>query len=78
MGSSCYARGNGPLLDIIEEYVASRGLTGKIDIVGERCRDRCGSGPNVTIDGAVYNKVESGVLLDILEEHFGAGVASDE
>ncbi len=71
MGSSCYSRGNENVRRIIEAYLQRNGLEGKVDFRGTLCTGRCGEGPNLLINGKLYQKVEEGVLLDILEKNFG-------
>ncbi len=70
MGSSCFARGNGANLEIIEEYLAQRDLSVDIELVGSRCRGECSVGPTLEINGNVYRKVDEGTLLDLLDYHF--------
>lgn len=73
MGSSCFARGNGEHLEIIETYLSTRGLNAKIELAGFRCRNECSEGPSVEMNGKIYRKVDEGMLLDLLNLHFGEG-----
>lgn len=77
MGSSCFARGNGKLLDVIESFLAKRGLADRVDLVGSRCEENCRSAPNLRINGTLYPHMDRGTLIDLLEEHFGAGMETD-
>ena len=72
MGSSCFARGNNKNLQLIQQFLESRGLDGEVELSGLRCCDKCSKGPNISIDGTEYNNVDQGTLLDILEKHFKA------
>jgi NADH:ubiquinone oxidoreductase subunit E len=67
MGSSCFARGNNKNLQIITQYLKDHQLEAKVELSGLRCCDLCSKGPNLTIDGVEHNNVDSGTLLDILD-----------
>ena len=68
MGSSCFCRGNEENLKIIEEYIKERELSHKVELAGTRCEQMCDRGPVIHIDDKVYEKVDSVVLLDILNK----------
>ena len=72
MGSSCFARGNENNLKVIQDYLERHDLTDDIDIElsGTLCLGKCGTGPNVIINKQMYNKVNEGVMLDILKSLF--------
>ena len=72
MGSSCFARGNERNLKVIEDYLSSHGLHDEVDVElnGTLCCGKCSLGPNIIIDGQIYNNVNEGVLLDILNNLF--------
>ena len=65
MGSSCFARGNKRNLKIIEEYLAGH----RIDctLTGRGCVGKCRTGPNLSIDGENFVRVDSESLIDLLE-----------
>lgn len=75
MGSSCFSRGNGEHLELIEDYLAQRELEVEVELTGFRCRNECAEGPTLEINGKVYHKVDPGMLLDLLEYHFGGGAS---
>ncbi len=68
MGSSCFARGNRNNLKIIETYLARN----RIDCVlrGRGCVGKCRSGPNLSIDGEIFERVDSESLIDLLDAKF--------
>ena len=72
MGSSCFARGNEKNLEIIEKFLGERGLTDEVDVnLGcSLCRGKCSIGPNIQINGHEYNKVDPGMMYEILRELF--------
>lgn len=69
MGSSCFARGNGANLEMIEEWIALHGLNAEIDLTGTRCEGRCAAGPNLIVNGRCFEHVDRETLFDILKEH---------
>lgn len=75
LGSSCYARGNEKNLQIIEDFINAHNLQDGIDLeLGcSLCQGLCASGPNVTFDGKTYGGVDSGMMLELLKEHFTKG-----
>ena len=68
MGSSCYARGNGANLHVIEEYIALYDLDAKVILSGSRCEGSCADGPNFTVNGKRYSYVDRETLLQILKD----------
>ncbi len=70
MGSSCFARGNAKNLQLIQKFLDENNITADVELIGLRCCDNCSKGPNICIDDAEYNNIDSGTLLDILEKHF--------
>ncbi|MCC8190318.1 MAG: (2Fe-2S) ferredoxin domain-containing protein [Planctomycetes bacterium] len=76
MGSSCFARGNNVLLERLEDLIKDRGWEDKVALSGLRCEDRCSQGPNMKIDGVLYQGIDDGVLLDLLESLLGSGTSS--
>ena len=72
MGSSCFARGNEENLRLIEEYIREHQLNDRIELSGRCCARQCAEGPNVSIDGVLYNKVGKDLLLNLLKEKLSA------
>lgn len=71
MGSSCFTRGNNRLLKAIEDSVRENAWENRVILSGLRCENRCGQGPNVLIDGKLYQGLDAGTLLDLLFEKLG-------
>ena len=67
LGSACFARGNEDHLEYIEDYVAQHNLDAKIEISGSRCEGKCADGPNIIINGKVYNNMTAVKLKEILD-----------
>ncbi len=72
MGSSCFARGNEENLRTIEDYIKQHQLDDRIELSGRCCARQCAEGPNVSIDGVLYNKVGKDLLLNLLKEKLSA------
>lgn len=70
MGSSCFARGNRTNLGRIEQFLNDHGLRAQISLKGSRCENLCTEGPNIIINGQIYNRVDPGTLVDLLRQHF--------
>lgn len=51
MGSSCYARGNRELVDLLKQYLVKEKLDKEVHLKGALCCDLCGRGPIVLVDG---------------------------
>lgn len=73
MGSSCFARGNDRNLEVIERFLARNGLTGEVDLRGSRCKGSCSKGPNVTIDGTLFEAMTPAMLESVLAGLFSDG-----
>ena len=71
MGSSCFARGNEDNLRLIEDYIREHQLNDRIDLSGRCCAKQCAEGPNISIDGVLYNRISKDQLMKLLEEKFG-------
>ncbi len=67
MGSACFARGNAENLEFLETYIKDNNPDIDIELVGDRCSNKCASGPNVIIDGKAYDNVDIFKLKKILE-----------
>jgi len=67
MGSSCFARGNGRHLEIIEEYIESNNSSIDIELSGCRCTGECASGPNIIVDGDIVKGIDEESLISVLK-----------
>lgn len=70
LGSSCFSRGNDRNLEVIQEYLKSHDLKERVDFRGHLCQQKCNRGPNVTINGKTYEKVNETTIVDILDKYF--------
>lgn len=67
MGSSCYARGNEQNLNFLEKYIKENNLDTEIDLYGSNCIAQCTDGPNIKVDGILYNNIDENKLADIIK-----------
>jgi NADH:ubiquinone oxidoreductase subunit E len=68
MGSSCFSRGNQENLQEIKAFLEHNGLKDQVLLKGSRCEGECLKGPNITVDGRLFNGVKKENILSILEE----------
>ncbi len=69
LGSSCFSRGNGENVRVVENYLVENAYRDDVDVElsGTLCTGRCSDGPNVIINDECYSKVDPGVMLDLLK-----------
>ena len=71
MCSACFTRGNNRLLELLEDQSAANGWQDRIALSGARCHDLGGNGPNIFINGKLYQGLDEGALLDLLQNILG-------
>lgn len=69
MGSSCYSRGNGANVDLIEKLIEDQGLQEYIQLRGRLCSSQCAKGPCITIDGIQYTNVRPDAIEGLVQRH---------
>jgi NADH:ubiquinone oxidoreductase subunit E len=76
MGTACYVRSAGDILDDICKHTSceSNGITddGKISIEATRCIGACGLAPVLTINGDVYGKLNRGEIEPVIDKYIEA------
>ncbi|NJM15289.1 MAG: (2Fe-2S) ferredoxin domain-containing protein [Bacteroidales bacterium] len=70
LGSSCFARGNKSILPIIQKYLKDNGLEEKVSFNGNHCYSECINGPNVKINGKLYNNINEEKIVQVLNKVF--------
>lgn len=75
MGSSCFARGNNQVLATLEAAIKANGWQDRVSLSGMRCGNLCSSGPNIEIDGTLYQGLDSGAMIDLMAEKLGVDSA---
>ena len=68
MGSSCFARGNAGALALLENYIADKGLSDRVELVGHLCLGACSDGPNIKIGEVTHSGISSECVVDLLSE----------
>ena len=68
LGSSCFARGNKNLLKMVQRYIQVNGLSDKVYFRGDHCFDNCSIGPNLKIEGKIYNGITEENIHQILTD----------
>ncbi len=71
LGSSCFSKAKQSNLEFIERFLNENNLKDNVDFAGHLCIEQCMSGPNVEIDGIMYNEVDTQKLERILHSCFG-------
>jgi NADH:ubiquinone oxidoreductase subunit E len=71
MGSSCFSRGNSQNAELVRQFIKEHNLENTVKIQGCLCRGLCKHGPNIDINGKIYNKVSSEILEQVLMEGLG-------
>lgn len=71
LGSSCFSRGNKQTLQLIQKYLKDHQLERDVILKGNHCFGDCSLGPVVKIGPTVYEQVNQGRILEILETEFG-------
>ncbi len=73
LGSPCYVKGSGEILDKIKEIigidVGECTADGKFSLDATRCIGACGLAPVLTINDEVYGRLTTGEIPDILAKY---------
>ena len=73
MGTACYVRGAGDILDDIADHTCCKSgeITddGKISVEATRCIGACGLAPVLTINENVYGKLERGEIEPVIDRY---------
>lgn len=71
MGSSCFSRGNNRNIEVLQNAIASSEPNVRIEAKGHLCEGLCKNGPNIIIDGKLYNEVDPVAVIGLLNLHIG-------
>jgi len=71
MGSSCFSRGNNRNIEIIERMLGKAVAQNVCKLEGHLCQSICTRGPNISINGQVYNEVDPVTLMALLAPYTG-------
>ncbi len=70
LGSSCFARGNKKLVNVIKAFLKERNIEDKAYFHGSHCFGMCEKGPILKIDDNVYENVNLTNIFEILIKNF--------
>jgi len=70
LGSSCFSRGNGKTLKVVENYLDKHNLKAKVFFHGELCTDNCDKGPIMKINDTIYTGITADNVTEVLEQYF--------
>jgi len=70
LGSSCFARGNKKLVNIIKTYLREHKLEDKVYFHGNHCFGMCDKGPILQINDTIYENVNLTNIFEILVKNF--------
>jgi NADH:ubiquinone oxidoreductase subunit E len=70
LGSSCFSRGNGKTLKVIQNYLKEHHLEGDVVLRGNHCFSDCSKGPIVKINDELHEFVNSDSILELLQQTF--------
>ncbi len=59
------------MVQFIREYLRKNHLDDKVIFKGARCLDHCSNGPNLVINGKIFEGVGLGQVEKILEDELG-------
>lgn len=69
LGSSCFARGNSKVLEVVKSYLQQNKVDGSLSFKGELCQEHCSKGPVIQINNVEYYEVSASNVIDILNKH---------
>ncbi len=72
LGSSCFARGNKEILNIVKRFLSEHQLEETVFFRGELCTGNCENGPILKINDEMYSHVNSDNVFQILNEYFNS------
>lgn len=71
LGSSCFARGNKKMVQVIQQFLTSNHLEDKVVFHGAHCFGHCGEGPMIRIGDELVQSQDPEELRNLLKNHFG-------
>ncbi len=67
LGSSCFARGNKQMVQIVKKFLEEHRLMHKVRFRGKHCFGNCENGPSMTIGDERFEHISAESIEDILE-----------
>ncbi len=66
-GSSCFSRGNKNLVSVVQHFIRANNLEDKVAFSGDHCFEVCSNGPNIKIDGKLFQHINEENIEEILK-----------
>ena len=66
LGSSCFARGNSQVLNVLELYLKEENKSADVEIIGHLGMNNCSNGPVIKINEIEYLNKNCGQIVDIV------------
>jgi NADH:ubiquinone oxidoreductase subunit E len=71
LGSSCFARGNKKMVQVVQQFLMQYHLEEKVNFHGSHCFGHCGEGPMIQIGDNLIHSHDPDELKRLLKNHFG-------
>ncbi len=71
LGSSCFARGNKKMVQVIQQFLIQNHLEEKVNFHGAHCFGHCGEGPMIMIGEDLIHSQDPDEIKSLLKNHFG-------
>jgi NADH:ubiquinone oxidoreductase subunit E len=71
LGSSCFARGNKKMVQVIMQFLNQHQLQDKVIFHGSHCFGHCGEGPMIMIGEELIHSLDPEEVKLLLKKHFG-------
>lgn len=71
LGSSCFSRGNKKIVKVVEEYIRTNNLSGRVYFHGGHCFSKCEQGPTLLADGKYFHQLTEESVKEVLDKLFG-------
>ena len=68
IGSSCHIKGSRQVVERLQELIAQKNLSDKVDLSGTFCMGKCQQGVCVTVDGEFFS-VDPETVSEFFEEY---------
>ena len=68
IGSSCHIKGSRQVVERLQELIAKKNLSDKVDLSGTFCMGKCQQGVCVTVDGEFFS-VDPETVSEFFEEN---------
>lgn len=71
LGSSCFARGNKKMVQVIQQFLKQNFLEDRVLFRGAHCFGECGDGPSIRIGDNTLRSGDEEAVISYLKNHFG-------